>query len=400
MQRRFPSLAVVFLSCIAIAANLNAEDAADYINRGNAYYEKGEYDKAIDSFNEAIRLAPKDAFAYGNRGNVWERKREYDKAIADHNEAIRLAPNDAHLYFNRGNTWAMMGKDDKVIADYTEAIRLDPNFAIAYRRRGATWGRKGEYDKAITDLNEAIRINPKDATAYTTRGSNWGKKREFDKAITDYTEAIRLDPKDTMTYVWRGATWKIKGEYDKAVADFDQALSINPKDVVACNGLAWLYATCPDEKYRDGKKAVENANKAYQLTEGKVSAVIDTLAAAYAESGDFEKAKEWGAKAIEMAATDKSVTVKNKVELASRLELYKQGKPYYEEPKKVEGQGRASEDTRIWTAANGKYTVKATFVSSDTTKVKLKKEDETIITVDLDRLSDEDQAWIKKRSRQ
>ena len=86
--------------------------------------------------------------------------------------------------------------------------------------------------------------------------------------------------------------------------------------------------------------------------------------------------------------------------MLSRLELYKQGKPFREDPTNVERERRAGDDTRTWTAANGKFTVKATFVGSDNNKVKLKKENETVITVAMDRLSDEDQAWIQKRSKQ
>jgi tetratricopeptide (TPR) repeat protein len=115
------------------------------------------------------------------------------------------------------------------------------------------------------------------------------------------------------------------GEYDKAIADYKQALAINPDSAKVYNALAWLYATCPDKKYRDGKKAVDSASKACHLTEGTAWPCLDTLAAAYAESGDFEKAKQWEAKAIEMAPDAK--------ECRSRMELYKQGKPYREESK-------------------------------------------------------------------
>jgi len=90
-----------------------------------------------------------------------------------------------------------------------------------------------------------------------------------------------------------------------------------------------LQATCPDQRYRDGKNAVLKATQAYQLTDGKSWGHLDTLAAAYAESGDFEKAKELEAKAIEMVADEK-----DKQACRSRLELYKQGKPYREEVKK------------------------------------------------------------------
>lgn len=137
--------------------------------------------------------------------------------------------------------------------------------------------------------------------AYITRGEAWANKREYDKAIADYTQAIRLDPTN----------------------------NANPYA-----DLSWLYATCPDPKYRDGKKALANANKAYQLNGGKWWGCFDNLAAAYAECGDFDKAKEREEKAIELAKTDKSATEKDKADAASHLESYKQGKPWREKLEK------------------------------------------------------------------
>ena len=202
-----------------------------------------------------------------------------------------------------------------------------------YVARGGTWARKGDYDKAIADCNEAIRLDPILPFAFISRGATWARKGEHDKAIADLNEGIRLMPNYAVSFACRGLEWKQKGEYDKAIMDYSKATNLDPKYAKPFNNLAWLYATCPDAKCRDGKKAVENANKAYQLTDGKDWNCIGTLAAAYAESGDFQKAKEWQAKAIEMAAGDKSASDKDKAEMRSCLELYKQGKPYREELK-------------------------------------------------------------------
>ncbi len=135
-------------------------------------------------------------------------------------------------------------------------------------------------------------------------------------------------------YVNRGVAWAKKGDYGKAIADYSQTPRIKPNDSNAYNNLAWLQATCPDARYRDGSKAVENANTARQSDGGQHWYFLGTLAAAYAESGDFQKAVEWQAKAIDLAATDKSATEKDKAEANSRLELYRQGKPYRDELKK------------------------------------------------------------------
>ena len=140
--------------------------------------------------------------------------------------------------------------------------------------------------------------------------------------------------------IFFGSVCVDKGEYDEAIADFNRVLAIDLEYPQLCdnpqlyNILAWFYANCPDAKFRDGKKAVENASKAYQLGGGKNWSIVGTVAAAYAEKGDFKKALEWQAKAIELAATDKSVKDEDKAKARSRLELYKQNKPYREELKR------------------------------------------------------------------
>ncbi len=246
----------------------------------------------------------------------------------------KLNADDAKDYFNRGLTWEEKGEYDKAIGDYTEALRLsDPNdttnMASTYNNRGLTWEKKGEYDKAIADCNRALTINPNNADTYNCRGVAWSHKGDYDKAIADFSQALAINRNDKNARCNRGIMWNDKGEYDKAFADFNQALAVNPNDARAYGIIAWLQATCPEERYRDGRKAVENANKAYQLSGGKDLGKIDALAAAYAEDGDFDAATKWGAKAIALAADE---TIKQGL-LRSRLELYKHKKPYREVPK-------------------------------------------------------------------
>ena len=113
--------------------------AIAYYSRGLAYYDKGDDDRAIADYNEAIRLDPKSAYAYSNRGLAYDHKGDLDRAIADYNEAIRLDPKYALAYFNRGNAYYQKGDDDRAIADYNEAIRLDPKYAFAYNNRGTAY---------------------------------------------------------------------------------------------------------------------------------------------------------------------------------------------------------------------------------------------------------------------
>jgi len=102
-----------------------------YTSRGVAYRDKGDYDRAIADYNEAIRLDPKNSIAYGNRGNVYKDKGDYDRAIADYNEAIRLDPKNFKVYLNRGLANLYAGSLAKALADVNRSSELDPKYAYA-----------------------------------------------------------------------------------------------------------------------------------------------------------------------------------------------------------------------------------------------------------------------------
>jgi tetratricopeptide (TPR) repeat protein len=318
------------LADLDTAIRLDAKDAEAYNHRGNIWSDKREYDKAIADYSAAIRLDPKHAFAYRNRGVMWRAKKAYDRAIADYNEAIRVNPSDAAAYNCRGNVRTDRQEYDKAIADYNEAIHLDPNDALTYRNRGSTWSDKREYDKAIADFNEVIRRDPTDATAHYNRGAAWGAKRDYDKAIADYDVVIRLVPSFPVAYFDRGLARYHRRKYDKAIADFDEAVRLDPKSHRAQNELAWLLATCPVERFRDGKKALVVATRACELADFKSFKSLDTLAAAYAENGLFDKAVETQTKAIEKLPASEARDLRS--QLQRRLELYTERKPYHDEP--------------------------------------------------------------------
>jgi tetratricopeptide (TPR) repeat protein len=151
-------------------------------------------DEAIEACTRVISSGNNSFWAYNNRGNEWKNRGDLDRAIADYNDALRLAPKNALIYLNRGLAWESKGEHDRAIADYNDALKLDPKFAPTYNNRGNALGKKGEYDKAIADYNDALKLDPKNALAYNNRGHAWEQKGEYDKAIADFNDAIRLDP--------------------------------------------------------------------------------------------------------------------------------------------------------------------------------------------------------------
>jgi len=226
-------------------------------------------------------------------------------------------------YYNRGVTWAARGEHDIAIGDYNESIRRHPSSAN-YNGRGSAWRAKQEYDKAIADYTEAIRLDPKLGGAYHNRRVAWGNKQEYENVIADYTEAIRLDLRDADTYSHLGRAWCDKQNYDKAIADYTEAIRLDPKHARAHARIARVRATCPEARYRDGGVAIEYATKACELDKWETPYFLDTLAAAYAEAGNFAEAVKRQMQALELLSDADTGSYQ------SRLDLYKSGKPYRE----------------------------------------------------------------------
>ena len=253
-------------------------------------------DKAIADFDEAIRLDPRDADrlrrpgrslalprgvrqghrrlrrghparpapgeAYANRGIVWARRKEYDKAIADLNEAIRLDPDDVRPYADRGAAWGSKGQLDKALADLTEAIRLDPENDSAYADRANVWFERREFDKALADLDDGSSASiPRTRWSTTLAPASGSTRRTTTRPSPTWTRRSGSSPERPATASIAPGPGVEKGRYDEALADLDEAIRLDPRNAPGYNGRAWLRATCPEAKYRDGKQAVESATQ-------------------------------------------------------------------------------------------------------------------------------------------
>ena len=136
-----------------------------YNNRGTAYDDKGDYDRAIQDFNEAIRLNPNFERAYYDRGNAYIDKDDYDRAIQEYDEAIRLNPKDANAYNNRGVAYERKGDYGHAIQDYNQAILLNSNYTSAYSGRGSAYFAQSNLTAAIADFLHTISAAPSSSGA-------------------------------------------------------------------------------------------------------------------------------------------------------------------------------------------------------------------------------------------
>jgi protein O-mannosyl-transferase len=230
-----------------------------YYNRGLAYQNQGKLDQAIAEYDKTIEINPSYAEAYNNRGLAYQNKGDLKQAIADYDRTIAIKPSYAIAYYNRGNVYQSKGDLDQAIAYYNKAIEINPDYPDAYNNRGLIYQNKGDLDRAIADYNKAIKINPIYADAYNNRGLIYQNKGDLDRAIADYNKAIEINPSLSSTYSNRGAAYQNKGDLDQAIADYNKVIAINPKDagVYSNRGAAYQNKSDLDQAIADYNKAIE-----------------------------------------------------------------------------------------------------------------------------------------------
>jgi tetratricopeptide (TPR) repeat protein len=282
---------------------------------------------SADAITHTVAIDPKVAPLVKKADEAFNLK-QYDLAIRTYSEALQMKPETitaAAVYSWRAGAYGKKGEFAKGMSDAKEAIRLNPQYFNGYNELGIIYRRTGNPDQAISSFNTAIHLNPNFARAYNNRANAYSDKGDYNQAIRDYSEAIRRQDRTMQSdfYVNRAGTYQEMGDYRRAASDLEKATRLSSKDNVL-NGLAWLKATCPEDSLRNGKQALEKSRKASELTHWQDYHPVDTLAAAYAETGDFDDAIKYETQALNL----KGINATTRKAMQERLELYRQHKPY------------------------------------------------------------------------
>ncbi len=219
------------------------EDLANrYVDRGVAFHRKGDADHALADDSQAIALAPKLGVAYLNRGNLWLEKKQYDSAQADYDKAISFStgPNLALAYGGRGKAWHFKGNLDQALTDLDHALAINPQLISALEERGLTRLAKNALDGALADFNKVIELDPRNADGHNNRAVVLDRQNNRDHAIEDYGQAIALRPTFTLAYRNRARAFMAQGKLNTALDDLNQALTLDPKYIDAYNDRAEL----------------------------------------------------------------------------------------------------------------------------------------------------------------
>ena len=241
--------------------------AQAYVWRGVNYIRfKGEWDRAIADYNEALRLDPKTVGAYAGRAAANLRKGNIDRALPDLNEGLRLDPKSPGIHNVFAYYYNKKGDHERALTEVNEALRLYPQYLYAFSNRGEIYESKGELNKALADFRTALSLDPdkkqlggREAAEGIARieqklaaagGADWTAcsqapdREDGIPACTRLIAAKKLGSADlAQAYVWRGIAYlRFKGDYDLGLADFNEGLRLDPKIVAAYAGRAASYA--------------------------------------------------------------------------------------------------------------------------------------------------------------
>jgi tetratricopeptide (TPR) repeat protein len=244
-----------------------------------------------------------------------------------------LDDNEGWLKVRHGREPAWLVKSDVVpldgaVAYFTRRIRAAPTDAWNYAQRGLAGRLAQKWPDAVKDYTQAITLDPGEAGFLVRRAQVYSDLHRPDEAIADYTEAIRIDPSNATAHFHRGTLFLAKKDYPRAFAGFQQTVNLLPQHIDALDRLAWVWATCPRSEWRNGPQAVRAAEQACKLSDWKDPDRLATLAAAYAEAGDFPQAIKWQQRVVELTARGDDEALRS---ARLRLALYTDKKPFHSE---------------------------------------------------------------------
>jgi Flp pilus assembly protein TadD len=185
---------------------------------------------------------------------------------------------------------------------------------------------RGQIDEAIAHYGKALEINPNDALAHCNLGVMLARNGSVDEAMDHFQQTLKIKPDYPGARANLGIVESRREELLKALAKRRELLRSRPDDVALLNETAWLLATNPNKSIRNGPEAVKLAQRAVRLSDARQPAVLGTLAAAYAETGQFTDAVRTAQQALALASTENKVALVDA--LGEQLKLYRVGSPY------------------------------------------------------------------------
>ncbi len=251
---------------------------------------------------------------------------QIDEAITHYQKALELDPNFAQAYNNLGLVLAGRGQLGEAIAQYQKALEIQPDYAGAHNNLGVALAIRGQFDEAMPHFRKALEISPDLADAHNNLGIALASRGQIDEAMVHYRKALEAEPDYAKARNNLDLAQSRREEIRKALAGRRELLRSRPDDVTLLNDTAWVLATNPNASIRNGAEAVELAQRAEQLSEGREPAILGTLAAAYAEAGRFSEATAIARTALQRAIQQNAQPLAES--LRAQIAMYEASTPF------------------------------------------------------------------------
>jgi len=304
-----PIIFLIIFPLIFSSMGIPGNSQSEQFLKGRENLDLGNFDEAIRCLKKAIEIDPNAFDAYYYLGLAYARRGDFHEASIYFSKAIDINPKYIEAYRRRGEVQIALVNYKGAIENFDQVIKLDPKNPTSYLSRCTAKFLDRNYNQAIEDCSKSIELNPDLVVlhlAYLQRGAAYAQLDDYDQAMKDYNKVLEILPDFAEAFVARGELFRKLGNYVQSLKDFNKAVELAPKDAGAYNAIAWFLATCTDSKCRDGKKAVQYAEKAVLLS-GDIkrnvntkAAIYNTLAASYAEAGDFNQAVLMESKALDL----------------------------------------------------------------------------------------------------
>ena len=265
---------------------------------------------------------PESFLAHTDLADILTDKGQMDAAIQQYRMslAVRKDPETCH---NLGNALLQTGKPDDAAIYFKKAIELDPNYAVGYSDLGNMYLQKGQINLAIQYMQKSLQIEPLPITCYNL-GNAYATEQRLDLAIRSWEKAIELQPDYPMPHNNLGNAFLLEGQTAKAIQQWKLALQYMPDLASAQVNLAWVLATCPDASLRDGKTAIALADRAWQLSQGRNPVALRSLAAAFAENGQYADAFAAAQQDLQMSRGNPGLAA----QIQEQLKYYQNHQPF------------------------------------------------------------------------
>jgi tetratricopeptide (TPR) repeat protein len=194
---------------------------------GIAYRKSGQLDKAIEAYQQAIRINPEYAEAWGNLGVAYGSAGEHAKAVDAYRQALHINPEDPIAWNNLGFSYGRAGQIAKAIEAFQQGLRMNPEDAVAWSNLGAMYGRSGQNAKAIEAYQQSLRITPEDSNTWYNLGNDYVEIGQSAKAIEAYQQSLRISPEDSNTWYNLGVAFAISGQRNKVLEVYKRLKTLN-----------------------------------------------------------------------------------------------------------------------------------------------------------------------------